>query len=469
MSVQVRFVGGAQTVTGSRHLVETDETTVLLDCGMFQGRRAEARERNTHLGFRALDIGATVLSHAHIDHSGALPVLAKNGFAGAIYVTPATRDLCAAMLKDSAMIAEEDADYLNRVMAKQGIEGDPIEPLYRQADVDRALRQMITVAYHVPRGIAPGVGLTFLDAGHVLGSAIVQLDIEDGGQKKRLVFSGDLGRYAMPLLRDPEVPDGASSLMLESTYGARLHASREQMDVALAEVINDTYAKGGKVIIPSFALERAQEIVYSLKKLRAAHRIPALPVYVDSPLTVRITDVFRDHPECFDAATAEMFGGEESPFDFDGLRYVTTKEDSKAIDASSAPCVIIAASGMCEAGRVLHHLKVSVDDPRNTIVIVGFQAGHTLGRRLAERREHVRIFGVEHRLRANVVVLDGFSAHADQRDLMQFAMDVRARGALREVMLVHGERPAQETLRGLLEAKDFVVHVPAPGDVVALS
>jgi len=431
MTVRLQCVGAAQTVTGSRHILHTEHATVLLECGLFQGRRAESRRRNSELGFAPRDIDATVLSHAHIDHSGALPVLCKQGYAGSIYATPATRDLCAVMLEDAAMIQEADARYFNRALERGRAEGEPVEPLYTADDVERVLRQMISVPYHRRFRVARGVWLTFMDAGHVLGRAIVVLVVLDEGEQKRIVFSGDLGRKGLPLLRDPDQPTGANALILESTYGDRLHPPVEALDDELAEVICRTVARGGKVVIPSFALERAQQIVFSLKKLRVANRIPAVPVYVDSPLTANITQVFRMHPECFDAEARQHLQGGDSPFDLEGLRYVSSREESIAIDASSEPSVTISASGMCEAGRVLHHLKAIAETPQNTIVIVGFQAQHTLGRRIVERRPTLRILGVDRRLAAEVVVMNGFSAHADQRGLIDFTDKLAQHGPLR--------------------------------------
>jgi len=464
--VQVEFVGAVGgDVTGSRHIVHTEKARILLDCGLFQGRRSETIERNQQFGFRARDIDVMVLSHAHIDHSGALPRLYKQGFRGPIYCTPATRDLCAVMLEDSAEIQSQDAAYINRKIEKGGSDMEPVEPLYDQRDVLGTLGLMVTVPYHRPMQIADHVSLTFYDAGHVLGSAIVALDVDVVGDQRRLVFSGDLGRRNMPILRDPEVPEGASCLLLESTYGDRTHDPIERMEDDLEEVIVRTVERGGKVIVPSFALERAQEIVYSLKRLTDQGRLPDVPVYVDSPLTVEITDVFRMHPECYDQETRRLLMSGGSPFDFDRLRYVSSVEDSKAIDRSDDPAVIISASGMCEFGRVVHHLIAHIERPKNTVMIVGFQAQHTLGRRLVERRQRVRIFGVERDRRAEVVVLNGFSAHAGQDDLLEFAETVRESGPLRQVALVHGEDAPRDTLRSLLEERGFPsVTTPARGD-----
>lgn len=463
--MEITFHGGAQTVTGSMHLVQAPRARVLLECGLFQGRRSESRERNSRLPFRARDVDVAVLSHAHIDHSGLLPMLVKHGFRGAIYCTPATRDLCAAMLEDAAYIQQADARYLNRKIEAGELDSPPIEPLYDVDDVVRTLERMVSVPYHHRVTIADGVELTFHDAGHVLGSAVVALDVDDEGARRRLVFTGDLGRHGMPILRDPETPDGAHVLISESTYGDRLHPPIEETDDELAGVLARTHARGGRVVIPSFALERAQEVIFALKRLQLQGRQPYPRVYVDSPLTVRVTDVFKMHPECYDAEARALLQEGDSPFELDGLTYVRAVEDSKAITRGDEPCVVISASGMCENGRVLHHLQAVVGNPDHTVVIVGWQAQHTLGRRLVEGRSEVRIFGVMRDRFCSVVALNGFSAHADQDGLLRFATELRERGPLRKVALVHGELPALEALREKLEERGFPdVIVPEPGE-----
>jgi metallo-beta-lactamase family protein len=373
------------------------------------------------------------------------------------------------MLLDAAMLQKADARHIARLIANGAEELEPVEPLYDEDDAATTMAQMIGIPYHRRQPVAPGVTATFLDAGHVLGSAIVLLDVEDEGRRLRLAYTGDLGRHHLPILRDPEVPDGVECLLMESTYGDRLHGDVAAMGEELAAVIRRTHARGGKIVIPSFALERAQEVVYELKLLRRARRIPPLPVYVDSPLTVKLTDVFRLHPECYDRAARELLDAADSPFHFEGLRYVSAVEDSMAIQGDERPAIIIAASGMCEGGRVLHHLRATIGDSRNTVVIVGFQAQHTLGRRLVERRPEVRVFGLPLARRAEVVVLDGFSAHADQAGLVAFAEEARRRGPLRQVLLVHGEAPAQEALTQLLEQRGFpTVQCPAAGERIRL-
>ena len=465
--IEIQCIGAARQVTGSKHLVRTSRATVLLDCGLFQGRRKESMQKNQALDQHVPidDLDAVVLSHAHTDHAGALPVLSKKGYRGRIYATPATRDLCGPMLLDAAMIQEADARHIKKLIEKERLDIEPVEPLYDHNDVAALMGQMVALPYRHPEQIAPGITLKFLDAGHVLGSAVVVLDVED--EDTRIAYAVDLGRKGLPILREPEIPTGVNCLIMESTYGDRHHPPIEEVDGLLAATINRTAERGGKIIIPSFALERAQEVVYAIKRLRKTNQIRHLPVYVDSPLTVKLTDVFKMHPECYDKETYAMLVGGDSPFEFEGLHYVSDKEESKALTASPGPHIIISASGMCEAGRILHHLREGVEDRRNTILIVGYQAQHTLGRRIVERHREVKIFGVMRRLAAEVVVLNGFSAHADQQDLLDFAEAVRTRGKLRQIMLVHGETPAQSALSTELIQRGFTqVLIPGPDEKI---
>ena len=467
--IELEFIGAARVVTGSKHILRTSKAAVLLDCGMFQGRRRESTELNRGLHVPVNEIDAVVLSHAHIDHAGLLPLLYKKGYRGPVYATPATRDLCTPMLMDAAMIQEADAKHIKKLIERDRLDMEPVEPLYGPEDVTGLLGQIIGLPYRRSHLIAPGITLRLLDAGHVLGSSIVVLDVEDDGARARVAFAVDLGRKGLPILRDPEVPTGINCLVTESTYGDRHHPPIEEVDNALVDAINRTVRRGGKILIPAFALERAQEVVYALKRLRAAQKVPSIPVYVDSPLTVKLTDVFKMHPECYDKQMYARLVGGDPPFEFDGLHYVSDKEESKGIAAQPGPYIVIAASGMCEAGRILHHLREGVEDQRNTILIVGFQAQHTLGRRIVERQRDIKVFGVMRRLAAEVTVLNGFSAHADQKDLLGFAEAVRDQGKLHRVVLVHGEPPAQAALLGKLTEAGFpTVSAPGPGEKIRL-
>ncbi|MBL0215281.1 MAG: MBL fold metallo-hydrolase [Myxococcales bacterium] len=466
--IELEMIGGAGTVTGSKYVLRTNRATVLLDCGLFQGPRKESFEKNRALPVNPAALDAVVLSHAHLDHSGALPVLWQRGYRGPIYATPATRALCVPMLEDSAAIQLSDSRHIDKLIAR-GVDLQPVSPLYTADDAVGAIELMIGLPYHRTQVIAPGVTLTFLDAGHVLGSAIVVLDLDDEGAHTRLAFTGDLGRSGLPILRDPEVVTGAHCLITESTYGDRLHPELGDTIETFAATIRRTIARGGKVIIPAFALERAQELIYTLQQLRTAKRVPSVPVYVDSPLAIKVTDVFRLHPECMRREVFSQLRGSGSPFDFPGLTYVTDVEASKELDLSSEPSIIIAGSGMCEGGRVLHHLRATIEDARTTVLIVGFQAEHTLGRRLVEQRRDVKIFGVLRPRHADVVSLGGLSAHADQRGLVEYAEAARARGPLRRVILVHGEDAARAGLASRLAAAQFpLVDIPLAGARIRL-
>lgn len=461
--MRIFFAGAARTVTGSQHLLEFDGTRLLLDCGLHQGRRRESTERNRNLPFDPRVVDAMILSHAHIDHAGNIPTLVKNGFRGSITSTPATRDLCSVMLRDAARIQEADAEFLNRKHADQLDE--PIVPLYDEADAVNALSHFRTLDYHRPMPVVPGVTCTFLDAGHVLGSAIVQLDIDRAPDRLRLVFSGDLGRRNMAILRDPEIPEPPDVLLLETTYGDRLHSPMSGMEQQLAEVVNRTVQRKGKILVPSFALERTQEFVYALHRLTVRQAIPQIPIYVDSPLSVQITEIFKLHPECFDEETRAFLRQNGDPFGFGNLRYISNVEESKALNGQEGPLMIIAGSGMCEGGRIVHHLRNAVEDAKNTVLIIGFQAQHTLGRRIAERQSAVKIFGVERSLEADVVVMDAFSAHADRDDLLDFVE--HCRGTLHKTFLIHGEEEQSLAFaKRLTEMGIPEVHTPMLGEFV---
>ncbi|AHG89476.1 Beta-Casp domain protein [Gemmatirosa kalamazoonensis] len=455
--MQIEFAGAAREVTGSCHIVRANGRTILLDCGMFQGRRKEADEKNRRLPLPVDEIDAVVLSHAHIDHAGRLPFLVAEGYDKRIWATAATRDLCAYMLADSAHIQEKDAEFLVRHGK------DPVPPLYGMRDAVRVQELMVAVPYHQACDVAPGIRATFVDAGHILGSASVLLDVTSDGATKRLVFSGDVGRSGLAIIRDPQPPDGAHAVIMESTYGDRDHQSVDGARETLGRVVRETAARGGRVLVPSFAVGRAQELIYDLHQLARDRAIPEIPIVVDSPLAIDTTTVFEMHPEVFDRGETLV---REAPrlFRFPLLRYTHTVEESKALARQPGPMVIIAASGMVESGRILHHLAQGAADPRNTVLIVGFQAEHTLGRRIVERRETLKIFGELVPLRARVEVLNGYSAHADRNELRAWLDAVRATSpALGRVYLVHGEPPAQDALAASLRAASYDVRVPEPG------
>jgi metallo-beta-lactamase family protein len=443
--MKLEFFGAAQTVTGTMHMLTVNGSRILLDCGLYQGRRAESFERNRNLPFDATAVDVLVLSHAHIDHSGNIPSLVKSGFDGNILVTPGTRDLCSIMLRDSAHIQESDARYVNRKRREKG--QPPVEPLYTKEDAERCLNNFISINYKRRMLIAPGVTLTFYDAGHILGSAMVSLDIEEDGQQRRLLFTGDLGRPDTPLLQDPAVPAGVNILITESTYGNRLHQAGHENIQQLRDIVNRVHRRGGKLIIPAFSVGRTQGIVYALHQLMDGGEIPELPVFVDSPLSVNATEVFLLHPECYDEETQAFLSesGSRNPFSFDSIRYVREVTQSKEINTLDRPAVIISASGMCETGRILHHLKNNVEDRRNAVAIVGWQAPHTLGRRLVEEQPEVKIFGEPYTRRAEVVVLNGFSAHADRDELLGW-FDRISNPGLRDIFVVHGEPEATTAL-----------------------
>ncbi|RCK73687.1 MAG: Metallo-beta-lactamase family protein, RNA-specific [Anaerolineae bacterium] len=435
--MRITFFGAAQTVTGSQHLLEINGSRLLLDCGLFQGRRAESYERNWRLPFPAHQVEAMILSHAHIDHSGNIPNLVKNGFSGRIYATPATAHLTKIMLLDSAHIQEDDAEYLNRKRRKKG--EPPIEPIYSSLDAARVAPHFSEIPYDEPFEPVPGVTARLIDAGHILGSAAICLDIEEKRQRFRLWFSGDIGRPDLPIIRDPVLPEHADYLVMECTYGDKYHADPQQAYDELRQTVHRTINRGGKVIIPAFAVGRTQEIVYSLHRMINQGELPPLPVYVDSPLAVDVSEIFRQHPECFDEETRQLILNDRQHdlFGFRRLTYIRSVEESKALNERREPMVIISASGMAEAGRILHHLKNNIEDPRNTILIVSWQAPNTLGRRLAEQETKVRIFGEEYTRQAEVVTIGGYSAHAGQPHLLQYAQATASHA--KRIFLVHGE------------------------------
>jgi metallo-beta-lactamase family protein len=462
----LQFLGAAQTVTGSMHLVEANGHRVLLDCGMVQGKRQDARKQNSEFPFDVTSIGAVVLSHAHLDHSGKLPMLAKLGFNNSIFSTSATRDLCSAMLRDSASIQDMDTKYVNKINLEKGLPF--IKPLYTVHDVTTTLRLFQTVEYGRPLEILPGIRLTFRDAGHILGSATVTLDIADGKDEKKvttLAFTGDLGRNGAAVVRDPEIFSPADVLITESTYGGRHHGPMIQAKEKLARIVNETARRGGLLIIPAFAVGRTQDLVYHLHELMEEKQIPSMPVFVDSPLATNVTEIFRQHPECYDEETAQLLlqDGGRDPFGFDMLKYTRSTEDSKRLNDLRKPAIIISASGMCEGGRVLHHLSRNIGNPKTTVLFVGYQAENTLGRKLLQGDKTVRIYGEEYQVRARMEVIDGYSAHADERELLDFIAAIQKKP--QHVFVVHGEPDAAEALAaGLCKIGIGKVAIPARGE-----
>jgi metallo-beta-lactamase family protein len=455
--LEIEFHGAAREVTGSCHILRVNGHTVLLDCGLFQGRRSESDEKNRRLPLPVDQIDAIVLSHAHIDHAGRLPFLVRHGYARTIWCTAATRDLCNIMLADSAHIQEKDAEFLSRR------EKAAVPPLYDMRDAARVAELTVGVPYQKPFDVVPGVKATFVDAGHILGSASVVLECTEGGTTRRLVFSGDVGRWGLPIIRDPQPPDGADVVILESTYGNRDHESVEGAREHLARVVRETAARGGRIMIPAFAVGRTQEIVYDLHALRLAGKIPALPIFIDSPLAIDATTVFAEHPEVFDQSE-NLVATVDNLFDFERVQYTRKVEESKHLNTINTPIIIIAASGMAENGRIVHHLTNGASDPRNTILVVGFMAEHTTGRRIVERQPELKLFGEMVPLRAQVEILNGYSAHADRTELLRWLDAVKAHTPeLRDVHLVHGEPAAQDAFAERLGELGYRASCPSPG------
>ncbi len=481
MAIRLHFWGAAQTVTGSSHHIECAGRNVLLDCGLFQGRRQEARDINSHLalppeqvaGSAANALTSVVLSHAHIDHSGDLPLLVKQGYRGPIYTTPATIDLCDPMLKDSAHIQESDVDFLSRRHHSRSAIGvppgsPPLPPLYTQEDAAQVLRQFVPVNLHQPQLLAgsaadAGFTMTSFNAGHMLGSSCVLIDAVENGQKTRLLFSGDVGRKNLPIIRDPDPAPAADYLIMESTYGNRLHQPIGPVKNKIAAIVKRVCARGGHIIVPAFAVERTQQLILLLHELIDAKQVPDLPIFVDSPLAVAVTDVFKKHTEEWDEEASGFAAIGEDALGWSRLKYVRTVQESKALNDLRMPFMVIAASGMCEAGRILHHLKNGIEDSRNLILITGYQAANTLGRRIVERQPEVNIFGEPMRLRAEVDSIGELSGHGDQHELLDWMAPVVP--TLKKVFLVHGDPPAQKALKVEIENRyKLEVLIPARGD-----
>ena len=464
--MKLTFWGAARVVTGSMHQLTVQDKNYLLDCGQFQGRRKDAEQRNRSFPFRCNEIDAVMLSHAHIDHSGNLPLLVKDGFRGPIHTSAATADLCRPMLADSASLQEKDAEFLNRRLVRRrslNLKDAPaenqVEPLYTVEDAQATVPLFHPVQMHTPTEIGPGLRYQSFEAGHILGSTCMLLELESDGRKVRLGFTGDLGRPGLPIIRDPETLPACDYLILESTYGDRVHEPIRSVTDRLAEIVNRTYRRGGKMIVPAFAVGRTQQLVLMLHELTNAKAIPPFPIFVDSPLAIEVTDVFRKHAELFDEETRTFLANHGDPFGFQRLTYVRDVEQSKALNDLRGPFMIVSASGMCEGGRILHHLKNNIGDPRNTILLTGYQAENTLGRKIEEQRREVPIFGDPMPLRAEVEKLDALSGHADREEMLAWMKPLAA--GLKKVFLVHGEADQQDAFRSAIRER-YQVEVVAP-------
>ena len=456
--MRINFHGAAHTVTGSQHLLEINGHRLLLDCGLYQGRRSETYLRNLNFAYDPRRVDAVILSHAHIDHCGNLPNLSKHGYEGPIYAVPATVDLATIMMADSGRIQESDTEFVNRKRLLRGEE--LIEPLYTEADAQRAADLLRGVNYGQAFEPVPGVVARFIEAGHILGSASISLEIEEKGRKIRFWFSGDIGRYKLPLLRDPILPEAVDYLLMECTYGDKPHNDPSAAFEEFQEIVSRTIRRGGKVIIPAFAVGRTQELVYHLNLMMFARDVPAVPVFVDSPLAVNASNVFTKHPEIFDDETRWFVQQARHPaLDFKMLTYVQSVEESKALNLRKDPMIIISASGMAETGRILHHLKNNIENPLNTVCIVSWQAPHTLGRRLADREKQIKIFGEPYTVNAEIATIGGLSGHAGQDLLTKYAVNVK--NTVKKVFLVHGEEmPATALSQKLLERNMREVYYP---------
>ncbi len=447
--MRINFYGAAQTVTGSMHLLEINGKNLLLECGLFQGPRQDSFEKNRNFPFDARKIDAVVLSHAHIDHSGNLPNLVKQGYDGPIYATPATCHLADIMLRDSGHIHEKQAESTSWHRAKRG--EPPVDPLYTEEDAKKVVPLLNPQNYDEPFEVIPGVVAEFNDAGHILGSASIALNVEEHFKKTRIWFSGDIGRRELPILRDPILPDEADILIMESTYGDKPHRDPDDAYIEMRDVIKKTLDRGGKVIVPSFAVGRTQELVYNLSRMYDEKELPRVPIYVDSPLAVNASKIFREHPECYDENMRHLIETGHPALDFKLLTYINSLDDSKALNQRTDPMIILSAAGMAETGRIVYHIRWNIENPLNTIMIVSWQAPGTMGRRLADREPYVKIFGDTYKVKAEIATIGGLSAHAGQDFLMEYAL--RLKGIAKQVHLVHGEEKSALSLMKQLHKK----------------
>lgn len=460
--------GGAQEVTGSKHFLETEAGTIMIDCGAFQGRREEAYNKNLNWSFKPSQVDAVVLTHAHFDHCGMLPRLVSEGYDNFIYSTPATRDLAKLVLMDSSRIQKNDYEYMIRRNKKKGLSFEPKAPLYSEENVRSCMGQFSTVAYHKKFNPVPNVNATLYNAGHILGSAMAYIEVKEGAETMKIAFSGDLGRKGLPIIRDPEVLPPVDYLVLESTYGNRLHDPMDATMDKLADIINRVSERKGKIIIPAFAIERTQELVFFIHLLHDQKRIPKIPVFIDSPMSADATTIFKMHDECYDEETIKAFiDHQKNPFGFSDLIYLTTKEESQALNDQEGPMIIISSSGMCEHGRILHHLANNIRDPKNAILMVGYMAENTLGRKILEKQSTIKIFGEEYGVRAEIAKMNSFSGHADYQEILDYVGSLDT-SSLKKIFLVHGEKEAQSNLKGLLEEKGYSTEIVVPGTSYSL-
>lgn len=470
--MRLTFWGAAGAVTGSMHHLEVDGKQYLLDCGLAQGRRKEADQKNRHLPVDPPSIAGVLLSHAHIDHSGNLPTLVKNGFSGPIYATPATADLCDAMLRDTAHIQEKDAEFVNKRAEHRHQQGrangpEPVEPLFTMEDAEQTLPLFHTVGYYTPHNVDEHLNYECYDAGHMLGSSALILHYRNNGERIRLAYSGDIGRPDLPITRPPDSLPPVNYLILESTYGGKFHKSATHVVNKLRDVVNRTCGRGGRIIVPAFAVGRTQQLVLLLHELANQGQIPGIPIFVDSPLAVDVTKVFRDHVECFNTETRQYLLDGEDPFGFSRLQYIREAAESKKLNDLRGPFIVISASGMCEQGRILHHLRNNLEDPRNTVLITGFQSQETLGRKLVEKMREVKVFGEPVNVRAEISSLDELSGHADQGELLKWLAPLAPH--LKQVFLVHGEPAQSQALASVIRSQYRLnVAIPSPGQSFVL-
>lgn len=466
--MKIQFLGAAREVTGSKHLITTDNgKKILLDCGMYQGKGEETDSMNRKLGFDPTAIDYLILSHAHIDHSGLIPYIHKLGFKGTIISTHATRDLCSIMLADCGRIQESDTHTNNKKRALKGLA--PLEPIYTKADADDCMQSFISIPYNRPFFIDEGIKVTFTNTGHLLGSGVVNLEIGENGKTTHIAFTGDIGRPVNRILKAPEKFPQADIVITESTYGDRIHEQHEQAEEKLLQTVIDTCVKKkGKLIIPSFSVGRTQEIVYSLNNFYNAHQLPAIKVYVDSPLSVNATNIMRLHRECYNESIKEVMETDPDPFGFNNLFYITSSEESKKLNNTKQPCVIISASGMMEAGRVKHHLANSIDNKKNTILAVGYCAPTTLGARIIRGDKKVSIFGIIHEVNAEVRVIESYSGHGDYKEMIDF-LSCQDKKKIKKLFVVHGDYPAQLKYKQNLEENGFSnIEIPELGQEVEI-